>query len=380
MSVWESVTWDIARAGGFTAYLLLTLSVAIGLALTMHWQSGNWPRIINSELHNFITLLSLVFTGIHVLAVWIDPFTRFGWSEVFIPLASHYRPLWMAFGIVALYLGLAIGISTWIRPLIGYSWWRRLHVLTLLSYILVTIHGLATGSDTRTWWGAGIYTASIILVGVLLWIRLIEPANKQSRAHPVFAVGILLAVLALTLWTVLGPLQPGWNAYANNGNGSGGASTISSQAQAAQAAPTTPAQQARQGTLFAPPFTAPVQGTLTQKEPDTNGNVTLHLDMTTSQGTPAQVHVTLQGQSVSGGGNDDRGGISITASQVTLADSTGKALYSGLSEPAFRRKALVHDGRTYGNVRGRWKSAAGERRCADQRWWSNYWHGCRSDI
>ena len=61
MSIWQTVTWDVARAGGFTAFGLLTLSVAIGLALTLHWQSSFWPRIINSELHNFLTLLSLIF-------------------------------------------------------------------------------------------------------------------------------------------------------------------------------------------------------------------------------------------------------------------------------------------------------------------------------
>src|SRR5215831_19142441 len=78
MSVWEAITWDVARAGGFTAYILLTLAVALGLALTLQIQSSRWPRLINSELHNYLTLLSLVFVGVHVLAVWVDPFTRFG--------------------------------------------------------------------------------------------------------------------------------------------------------------------------------------------------------------------------------------------------------------------------------------------------------------
>ena len=225
MSIWQTVTWDIARAGGFTAFGLLTLSVAIGLALTLHWQSPGWPRIINSELHNFVTLLALVFTGVHILAVWIDPFTNFGWNEVFIPFVSHYRPLWMAFGIVAFYIGIAIGISTWLRPFIGYTWWRRLHVFTSLLYGLVVVHGIATGSDTRTWWGAAIYAFSVLLVGVLLWMRLIKPVNARSRSHPVMAAVVVGAIAVLTFWTLLGPLQSGWNAIANNGNGSGGPST-----------------------------------------------------------------------------------------------------------------------------------------------------------
>jgi len=187
MNIWETVTWNVARAGGFTAYVLLTLAVAVGLALSTQLQSpSRWPRLLNSELHNFLTLLSAIFIVVHVLAVWVDPFTRFGWSEVFIPLVSHYRSEWMALGIVALYLGIAIGISTWLRPLIGYTWWRRLHVLTLGIYALVTVHGIGTGSDTQTWWGLGIYLVSVVLVGSLLFRRLLAPASKRKHtpSHP----------------------------------------------------------------------------------------------------------------------------------------------------------------------------------------------------
>jgi predicted ferric reductase len=186
-TIWQSVSWDMARAGGFTTYVLLTLAVAVGLALSTQLQSpSRWPRLLNSELHNFLTLLSTIFLGVHVLAAWVDPFTHFGWNEVLIPLASHYRPEWMALGIVALYLGIAIGISTWLRPHIGYTWWRRLHVLTLGIFILATIHGIGSGSDTQTWWALGIYLVSIVLVGSLLCRRVLSAKGKRKHApaHP----------------------------------------------------------------------------------------------------------------------------------------------------------------------------------------------------
>jgi predicted ferric reductase len=221
MSVWGQVTWDIARSGGFVGYGLLTLAVALGLALSMQWHAPRWPRLINSELHNFVTLLSFVFIVIHVLAVWLDPFTAFGWSEVFIPFASHYRAVWMAFGIVALYLGLALAASVWLRPYIGYEWWRRLHVLTLAVYLLVTVHGLATGSDTRTIWGAAIYALSGLCVAALLWMRLLVPVGAQQRRHPIW-VGITgLALFIGVIATVLGPMRAGWNSVANGNSGSG---------------------------------------------------------------------------------------------------------------------------------------------------------------
>ena len=195
-TIWESVTWNVARVGGFTAYALLTLAVVVGLALSTQLQSpSRWPRLINSELHNFLTLLSTIFLGVHVLAVWIDPFTNFGWNEIFIPLASHYRPDWMAFGIVGLYLGIAIGISTWLRPRIGYKWWRKLHVLTLGIFALATIHGIGTGSDTQTWWALGIYLVSIALVGSLLCRRMFfaKGKRKPAPAHPAMPARSVIA-------------------------------------------------------------------------------------------------------------------------------------------------------------------------------------------
>jgi len=183
MTLWQTVTWDVARAGGFTAYVLLTLAVAVGLMLSAQVQSpSRWPRLLNNELHNFLTLISTIFLGVHILAVWVDPFTHFGWNEILLPFASHYRPVWMALGIVALYLGIAIAISTWLRPRIGYTWWRRLHVLTLGVYALATIHGIATGSDTQTQWAFAIYAVSIVTVGLLLWQRMIVQSKRKHKS------------------------------------------------------------------------------------------------------------------------------------------------------------------------------------------------------
>lgn len=311
MSIWQTVTWDLARAGGLTAFGLLTLSVVIGLALSLRWQTGRWPRIINSELHNFLTLLALIFTGVHILAVWVDPFTHFGWNEVLLPFASHYRPVWMALGIVAFYLGLAIGLSTWLRSRIGYLWWRRLHTLTLLLFGLVVVHGMATGSDTQTWWGMALYTSSVVLVGTLLWLRLRKPLTAKSRAHPVLAGALIVLIAVGTAWTLLGPLQPGWAALAN-GNASG--SPLRASAPVGQSP-----------LAFPHTFTGTLQGQYTRQGPDAHGLVTLHFTLHISNGSNGNVQVTLQGQS----GGDDERTLVIASSQVVLLSQVGQPLFLG---------------------------------------------------
>jgi len=326
MSIWQTVTWNVARTGGFTAYLLLTLAVGVGLALTMQLQSPSyWPRLINSELHNFLTLLSVVFVGVHILAVWVDPFTRFGWNEVFIPFVSHYRATWMAFGILALYLGIAVGISTWLRPLIGYAWWRRLHVLTLGVYGLVTIHGIATGSDTQTWWGLVIYGGSIALIGGLLCWRLLVPVNDRGRAHPILASLVGLAIVAGLIFTVAGPLQPGWNALANGASSGNNLSQSVVPTPSQQAPPTS--RGGNTSNPFAVPFTASFQGALAQNGPDSNGAVTLHVNATLSNGAQGILTIVLQGTQESFGGQGS--GLSITSTQVKLGQDAARPLYQG---------------------------------------------------
>ena len=214
MSSWNTITWDTARAGGLVSYVLLTAAVALGLVLRNRWQSSRWPRLVTNELHGYVSLLALVFIVVHVVAVAVDPFTHFGLRAVLVPFATHYRPLWMSLGIVALYLLLAVWVSSRLRQRIGHRLWRRIHVLAFAVYAAATLHGLGTGSDTRTVWAAALYLGSVGLVGTLLAVRLLAPSGKASRPRPLAAAAAGASVLAAAAWSLTGPFAPGWSARA----------------------------------------------------------------------------------------------------------------------------------------------------------------------
>jgi hypothetical protein len=323
MSLWGQITWDLARAGGFTAYGLLTLSVVLGLALALRWQSPRWPRLINSELHNFVTLLSLIFTSLHILAVWLDPFTAFGWTEIFIPFVSHYRPLWVAFGIVAFYLGLALAASVWLRPRMGYEWWRKLHVLTLLVFALVTVHGITTGSDTQAPWAVLVYVVCGGSVAALLALRLLWPASPHQTRHPVWASMIGVALVAGIVLAIIGPMRAGWNAIANNGNGSGQRAVIGLNANQANATatpattPTAPIQP------IAPPFQAQATGTLREQGPDARGQTTVTVTATLSGGAQGVMELQIVGTKA------QDGALYVASTQALLGPSWSAPTYQG---------------------------------------------------
>ena len=112
---WRAVTWDAARAAGITSYLLLTACVALGLVLGQRWQWRRWPRVLSNEAHGYLALLALVFIVVHVSAVAIDPFTRFGLGDVLVPFVAAYRPLWLDARDRGPYLLLAVWLSTRLR-------------------------------------------------------------------------------------------------------------------------------------------------------------------------------------------------------------------------------------------------------------------------
>lgn len=219
MTLDHTLTWEIARVGGMLAYVLVTASVALGLLLSLKATSETWPRFITNELHRFVTLVALVFTGLHTVAVLLDPFTGFSPAEVLVPLVSHYRPLWIAMGIVSAYLLVAVWASEYVRKRIGYAWWRRFHYLAFAVFLLGTLHGLGTGSDSGQPWALALYAICGGLVTLLLAARLVLAFPSRTGDVAVFAVGA--AFLALAAFAIVGPAQPGWNAYANDGNGSG---------------------------------------------------------------------------------------------------------------------------------------------------------------
>ena len=314
MSSWNAVTWDTARAGGLISYVLLTAAVSLGLVLRNRWQSSRWPRLVTNELHGYVSLLALVFIAVHVLAVAVDPFTHFGLTAVLVPFASHYRPLWMSLGIVAVYLLLAVWVSSRLRHRIGHRLWRQIHVLAFAVYGAATLHGLGTGSDTRALWAVALYATSVCLVGGLLAVRLLAPAGRDARARPLAAGAAALAVLAAAAWALGGPFAPGWSARAGG-----------TTARAAIARPRPQVARGVTSSLPSPvvhaPFRARYAGRLTIGPLNEQGRVTVRIDGALSGPTNDHLEILIHGIPL------DEGGVAMEQSRVRMGTAT--SLYRG---------------------------------------------------
>jgi len=139
--------WFTARSSGIVAWALVSASVLWGLALSTR-VLGPRPRanwLI--DLHRFLGGASVVFVGVHVLATVLDSYVHFGLVEVLVPLASSWRPLPVALGIVSAYLLVAIQVTSLLRRRLPRRLWHAVHLASFPLFVVSTVHLLTTGTD-----------------------------------------------------------------------------------------------------------------------------------------------------------------------------------------------------------------------------------------
>jgi predicted ferric reductase len=78
------------------------------------------------DLHRFLGGLAVIFTGVHVAAVLLDSYVHFSVINVLVPFTGTWHPAAVAWGIVALYLLLAVELTSLVRSRIPKRLWRRL--------------------------------------------------------------------------------------------------------------------------------------------------------------------------------------------------------------------------------------------------------------
>ena len=175
------ILWFTTRGAGVVSIILFSVVACLGLLAVARTQTARWPRFLTVELHRSLALLSIVFLGIHIVAAILDPFTKLGIEAALVPLASSYRPLPVAFGVVSVYLVLAIIVTSLLRERIGHRLWRAIHWASYAAWPLAIEHTLTAGSDSFSIWLLAIQGACVVAVSASLVWRLTSGGTNRSR-------------------------------------------------------------------------------------------------------------------------------------------------------------------------------------------------------
>lgn len=148
----EQVYWFVARSGGIVAWALVTLSVCWGLFLSTKAAAKASQPAKLLDLHRFLGGTAVLFTAIHVAGLVFDSYIEFGWMEILVPWASEWKSTAVAWGVIAMYLLLAVELTSLFMKRIPRAVWRHIHRSSFGLYIFATVHGVQAGTDTLNVW------------------------------------------------------------------------------------------------------------------------------------------------------------------------------------------------------------------------------------
>jgi DMSO/TMAO reductase YedYZ heme-binding membrane subunit len=177
--------WYAARAGGFVAWGLLSSSVVLGLMLSGRVRPGSVRPNWILDLHRFLGGFAVIFTALHVVTIMADSYTSIGPTDVLVPFVSSWKPLAVAWGVIAMYLLAAVELTSLVRRHIPRDLWKRVHVLSLPLFALATLHLLQAGTDASNVTVPWIVAAVTALVAALTAWRLTRHTGSgRSGQHP----------------------------------------------------------------------------------------------------------------------------------------------------------------------------------------------------
>ena len=303
----SKLLWYLTRGSGLVCLVLLTASVVLGILTTIRASGPRWPRFLVAALHRNVSLFVMVVLVFHIAVAILDSYAPLGWLDAVLPLNSSYRPVWLGLGALSLDLLLAVIVTSLLRTRLGHRRWRAVHWASYASWLSAVVHGLGTGSDTKTPWVLVLTIACVVSVVAALAIRLVAgwPAHRRLRLS---AAGLgIVSITVLTGWVQAGPLQPGWARTA------GTPASLLAKA----AAPTAKASSSPGVTQA---FSDQLSGRLTQSAADSSGQVRITLDMTAAGALPAALKVVITGQPSPGGGVTETGsGVAFTPSGASTS-------------------------------------------------------------
>lgn len=182
--------WYVTRAAGIVAFLLLWFSTLLGLAVTSKFLDRLLDRVFTYDFHQFISLLSIGFILLHVAVLMLDRYLPYTLWQVLIPFLSPYRPFWVGIGVIAFYLTLLVTVTFYIRSRIGMKAFRIIHILSLLGYLGVTLHGLYAGTDAPLPAMQLLYqgTGLVILFMTIYWLVLAAFRKERPPARPLLPI------------------------------------------------------------------------------------------------------------------------------------------------------------------------------------------------
>jgi predicted ferric reductase len=176
----DHLVWYVARASGIVTWGLLVASMLWGLLYATRVLGRRVAAWWLLGVHRFLGVLALAFLGVHVAALLADGYVSFGLRDVLVPFVGAWHPVAVAWGIVAMYVVVAVETTSLAKSALPHRVWRTVHVASYPAFAFATIHGLAAGTDTAALFGDGL----AIAIGAVAVALAIAGLDRRAVTDP----------------------------------------------------------------------------------------------------------------------------------------------------------------------------------------------------
>lgn len=173
--------WHLSRASGIVTWGFLIASALWGILLaTRVLKPYDRPAWL-LDLHSWLGTITIFGTALHLAALVGDSYVHFGTADLFVPFATSWKPLAVAWGIIAMYLLVVVQVTSWTMKKIPKSLWRTLHMLSYGLFVTVSIHAFSAGTDRANHFFQAFGVAIITVMVGATAIRVLYAGKPRTR-------------------------------------------------------------------------------------------------------------------------------------------------------------------------------------------------------
>jgi DMSO/TMAO reductase YedYZ heme-binding membrane subunit len=181
----DKMTWYLSRSSGMVAWLLVTASVVWGLALSARVFNRMASPAWMLDLHRFLGGTAVSLVGVHLAALVADNYAHFGWREILVPFTTAENAekitTAVAWGVIAMYLLIAVELTSLLRRRLPRKLWKRVHYLSFPLYVLCTVHGYQAGTDRTVRWFGLATVVCVSVTAVFTVVRIMSTVRRSPR-------------------------------------------------------------------------------------------------------------------------------------------------------------------------------------------------------
>lgn len=169
--------WYLTRSSGIVAWVMLIASVNWGILVSTKAFPDQRRPVWLLSLHRWLAGLTMSFLAIHLAALVADSYVSFDLADLVVPYATDWKPGAVALGVVAMWLLVAIQLTSVAMRRLPRRIWRIVHLTSYVAFWLTSLHAAFAGTDATSWLYRAGAAASILAVA---WSLMYRVANRRA--------------------------------------------------------------------------------------------------------------------------------------------------------------------------------------------------------